>query len=74
MESARFDVICDGGPFDGKIESVPTGRQAWEVWRPVFIPGQAGFGKELMGSYIVDPDRICAKWAEDIGFSHGKIP
>lgn len=58
----QCDVICVGGPFDGKIEAVYWERKEWQVWRPVLIKG--GFGSELMGSYVVAPDRIIANWAE----------
>lgn len=70
MESTSyFDVICLAGPHNGQCVTLPKGRQAWEVWRPV-IEADSSISKVLMGSYMVDPDRICATWKEGIGFSH----
>ena len=76
-ETAYFDVVCFGGPWDGVTHTLREDRTGWEVWRPVIEmeplrwrgedeegPAPITFGREYVGSYVVESDRKRAFWIQ----------
>lgn len=75
--SEMFDVICFGGPRDGKRQALSHGSKGWEMWRPVIEreplrwleadedgPQPSQYGREYIGSYVVESNRKRAVWIE----------